>query len=244
MASACAMAVRRALLETKGDILVFLPGIREINQLKDLLIDWKDHHLHIIPLFGNLMLKEQARAFKPAPKGKRKIIIATAIAETSITIDGISVVIDAGFMRVPQFSVKTGMSRLQTIAVSKASADQRRGRAGRTASGTCYRLWSEYDQSLLKAFSTPQILSTDLTGMALELSAWYEREIPYYVYRHVVRPGISGWAQVHQGHVAEVQDVTYKLHYDFFYIKNFTPWLDILIVARTIHTILTGFGAR
>ncbi len=79
---------------------------------------------------------------------------------------------------------------------------------------------------------------------ALELSAWYEREIPYYVYRHIVRPGISGWAQVHQGHVAEVSEVTGKLHYDFFYIKNFSPWMDMLIVARTIHTILTGFGAR
>ena len=79
---------------------------------------------------------------------------------------------------------------------------------------------------------------------ALELSAWYEREIPYYVYRHIVRPGISGWAQVHQGHVAQVKDVTYKLHYDFFYIKNFSPWMDMLIVARTIHTVLTRFGAR
>ncbi|MCF6247693.1 MAG: ATP-dependent helicase HrpB [Desulfobacula sp.] len=170
--SACAMAVRRALLETKGDLLVFLPGIREIMRLKDLLMDWKESSLQIIPLYGNLLLTEQAQAFKPAQKGKRKIIIATAIAETSITIDGIGVVIDAGLMRTLKFSLTTGMSRLQTILVSKASADQRRGRAGRTASGTCYRLWSEYDQSLLKPFSTPQILSTDLTGMALELAAW------------------------------------------------------------------------
>ncbi|MBU1340406.1 MAG: ATP-dependent helicase HrpB [Proteobacteria bacterium] len=170
--TACVSAIRRALLETNGDMLVFLPGVREIKSVSLMLEENLDSEIHVIPLYGNLSQKEQALAFHPPEPGERKIILATAIAETSITIEGIRVVIDSGLMRVPRFSFSTGMSLLATIPVSKAAADQRRGRAGRTAPGRCYRLWSLYDQKLLKPFTTPEILSVDLTGVALELAAW------------------------------------------------------------------------
>ena len=168
----CASVIRRALSETHGDILVFLPGVREIKRLMSILEETLDPGHPVFPLYGNLSQKEQVRVFCPALPGERKIVLATAIAETSITIEGIRVVIDSGLMRVPEFSPQTGMSRLVTVPVSKAAADQRRGRAGRTASGRCYRLWSLYDQGLLKAFTRPEILSVELTGFALELAVW------------------------------------------------------------------------
>jgi len=148
----CSNAVKKALLDTLGDILVFLPGAGEIKRLERILNEKLHSQIDVIPLFGSLSAKDQSAAFKPSSSGKRKVVLATAIAETSITIEGIRVVIDSGRMRVPRFSPKTGMSRLETISVSKASADQRRGRAGRTQKGTCYRLWSEYDHTLLKPF--------------------------------------------------------------------------------------------
>ena len=170
--TACAGAIREALSGTTGDILVFLPGVGEIMRLKSLLDTQQDDRIQVVPLFGNLPAKEQNKVFAKALKGKRKVIVATAIAETSITIDGIRTVVDSGLMRTVRFSPQTGMNRLVTLPVSKASADQRRGRAGRTAPGTCYRLWSEYDHSLLNAFSVPEILSSDLAGVMLELAAW------------------------------------------------------------------------
>ncbi|MCK5837730.1 MAG: ATP-dependent helicase HrpB, partial [Desulfobacula sp.] len=169
---ACASVIRRALLETSGDILVFLPGVKEIKTLYSILEKNPDPFIHVFPLYGNLSQKDQARAFRPSNRSERKIVIATSIAETSITIEGVSVVIDAGLMRVPRFSPQTGMSRLETLRVSKASADQRRGRSGRTNPGKCYRLWSEYDHQSLKAYTKPEILSIDLTGVALELAVW------------------------------------------------------------------------
>ncbi|MCP3876634.1 MAG: ATP-dependent helicase HrpB [Desulfobacteraceae bacterium] len=167
-----AAAVHQAVLETHGDILVFLPGVGEIKRLASILDKNQNKAVVIIPLYGQLSQKDQANAFKPLKKGMRKIVLSTSIAETSITIPGIRVVIDSGQMRVPKFSPQTGMSRLETMAVSKASADQRRGRAGRTASGVCYRVWSEYTHGLLKSYTRPEILSVDLTGLALELAAW------------------------------------------------------------------------
>ncbi|MFH2092183.1 MAG: ATP-dependent helicase HrpB [Pseudomonadota bacterium] len=169
---ACARAIKNALNVTTKDILVFLPGAGEIQRLKQQLDDIDDPAVEIFVLYGNLPLAEQARIFKPLKKGHRKIVLATAIAETSITIDGIGVVIDSGAMRVPLFSAQTGMSRLETMTVSKAAADQRRGRAGRTAPGICYRLWSEYEHQLLKPFTLPEIVNVDLAGLALELAAW------------------------------------------------------------------------
>ena len=170
--TACAWAIKRALSETSKDLLVFLPGVREIKRLDSILEKNLDSAVHVFPLYGNLSQNIQAMAFHPSSHGERKIVLATSIAETSITIEGVGVVIDSGLMRVPRFSVQTGMSRLETLRVSKASADQRRGRAGRTGPGKCYRLWSEYDHGLLKAYTKPEILSVDLTGVALELAVW------------------------------------------------------------------------
>ncbi len=170
--TACALAIKRTISKNPGDILVFLPGVGEIKRVKSLLEETLDSENHIFQLYGNLSQEEQTMVFWPLPSGKRKIVLATSIAETSITIEGIRIVIDSGLMRVPEFSPRTGMSRLATVPVSKASADQRRGRAGRTAPGKCYRLWSEHDHQSLKAFTKPEILSVDLTGFALELAAW------------------------------------------------------------------------
>jgi ATP-dependent helicase HrpB len=170
--TACETVIRQAMRETRGDILVFLPGVGEIKTVFSRLKEAPEPGFLILPLYGDLSAGDQARVFDPLNPEERKIVLSTSIAETSVTIDGITVVVDSGLMRVPRFSAGTGMSRLETIPVSRASADQRRGRAGRTAPGTCYRLWSEYDHSLLKPFTRPEILSVDLAALALELAAW------------------------------------------------------------------------
>ncbi len=163
--------IRTVLKQTDKDVLVFLPGVGEIRRVLASL-DGLDDAIQVLPLYGNLTTKEQARVFAPSKSGYQKIVLTTSIAETSITIDGIGVVIDSGLMRLPRFCAQTGMSRLETLRVSKASADQRRGRAGRTAEGICYRLWSEYDHQLLAPFTQPEILNVDLAGLVLELAAW------------------------------------------------------------------------
>ncbi len=170
--TACAMAIKRSLSEASGDVLVFLPGVKEIKRLYSILKKNLDSKIHVSPLYGNLPVKDQAKVFQPSKPGERKIVLATSIAETSITIRGIGIVIDAGLMRIAKFSGQTGMDSLITIPVSKASADQRRGRAGRTAKGVCYRLWSQYEHQLLKPFTGPEILSADLSPVVLELAAW------------------------------------------------------------------------
>lgn len=157
----------------EGDILVFLPGVREIKKVESLLLKTiKTETVSIIPLFGRLSKKEQDRAIFPSSKGFRKIVLATSIAETSITIDGVSIVIDSGLMRVPRYFSGTGMSRLETVRVSNASAEQRRGRAGRTKPGVCYRLWDKSIEAVLKDYNAPEIMNTDLTGFVLELALW------------------------------------------------------------------------
>jgi ATP-dependent helicase HrpB len=190
--SACLFAVEKALAEESGDILVFLPGAREIRNLaRDLghrmalepsplgsssldppPLDPLGPALSILPLYGNLSKEDQARAIAPSLPGRRKIVLATAIAETSLTIEGVRVVVDTGLMRVPRFSPGTGMGQLDTILVSRASADQRRGRAGRTAPGVCYRIWSHHQNLGLIPFNRPEILSADLTSLVLELAQW------------------------------------------------------------------------
>ena len=137
--AAAASAVRRAVVEERGDILVFLPGAREIRRVAELLAEVE---AEVIPLHGNLPPHLQDRALQPSPTGARRVVLATSIAETSLTIEGVRVVIDAGLARVPRYSPRTGMTRLATVRVSRASADQRRGRAGRLQPGVCYRLWS------------------------------------------------------------------------------------------------------
>ncbi len=174
---ACLAAIEKALARESGDILVFLPGVAQIRDMETVLTEnlcfcGSGKDLSILPLYGNLTRKQQAAAIAPSLPGQRKIVLATSIAETSLTIKGVRVVVDTGLMRVPRFSPSTGMSRLETIPVSRASADQRRGRAGRTASGVCYRIWSEHFNKGLIAFNRPEILSADLIGVVLELAQW------------------------------------------------------------------------
>ncbi|KXG85578.1 ATP-dependent helicase HrpB [Agrobacterium bohemicum] len=169
-------SVARAIIEVhgneKGSILAFLPGQGEITRTVERLDGRFGPDTHVIPLYGNLSQKEQDAAIKPTEPGKRKIVLATSIAETSITIDGVSVVIDSGLQRLPVFEPSTGMTRLETVKVSRASADQRAGRAGRTEPGIAIRLWHTGQTAALAAFTPPQILASDLSALALDLAHW------------------------------------------------------------------------
>ena len=168
---AVASAVRRALDEETGSALIFLPGVGEIRRVEERL-QGLGRDIDIAPLYGDLSPSDQDRAISPAPSGRRKVVLATSIAETSLTIEGVRVVIDCGLMRVPTFSPRSGMTRLETVRVSQASADQRRGRAGRLEPGICYRLWTEEAQRGLAPFTPPEILDADLAPLALELGVW------------------------------------------------------------------------
>jgi len=170
-------AVSRALREHSGDVLVFLPGVAEIRRVEALLQEQLDgEHVRIAPLYGNMSQEQQDQAIAPSPPGTRKIVLATSIAESSLTVAGIGIVIDGGLMRVPRYSPRTGMSHLETIRVSRASADQRRGRAGRLGPGVCYRLWTEQEDRHLAVRSQPEIMDADLTPLALELAVWGVRD--------------------------------------------------------------------
>ncbi|HET7425673.1 MAG TPA: ATP-dependent helicase HrpB [Gemmatimonadales bacterium] len=161
-------AVRRALAEEAGDVLAFLPGAAEIRRTAALLTDVS---AEVIPLHGSLGRAAQDRALRPAARAGRKVVLATSIAETSLTIDGIRVVIDGGWSRVPRYSPRSGMTRLATVRVSHASADQRRGRAGRQGPGVCFRLWSKAEDASHLPRASPEILEADLAPLALELAA-------------------------------------------------------------------------
>ena len=166
-------AVMRALRSDSGSLLVFLPGQAEIRRTETLLTDRvSDPSVDIVALYGALEAQVQDRAIAPAPPGRRKVVLATSIAETSLTIEGVRVVVDSGLARVPRFEPGTGLSRLETVRVSRAAADQRRGRAGRTEPGVCYRLWSEPETASLEPYARPEILSADLSGFALDLAQW------------------------------------------------------------------------
>ena len=164
-------AVRTAAAESEGDLLVFLPGAGEIRRAAEHLESGMPPSFSVAQLHGSLPPAEQDRALEPARPGERKVVLATSIAQTSLTIEGIRAVIDAGLSRVPRFSPRSGMTRLETVRVSRASADQRAGRAGRVAPGVCYRLWGEGEQASLLAHDTPEILETDLAPVALSLAA-------------------------------------------------------------------------
>ncbi|MBV8393517.1 MAG: ATP-dependent helicase HrpB, partial [Alphaproteobacteria bacterium] len=168
---AVAAAVRRALGETDGDILVFLPGAAEIRRVQRRLDDLPAE-VRVAPLYGELPQGEQDAAILPDQSGRRRVVLATSIAETSLTIEGVSVVIDSGLMRLPRFEPRTGMSGLETVRVSQAASDQRRGRAGRLGPGRCYRLWPEAEQRALLAFTPPEMRAADLAPLALELACW------------------------------------------------------------------------
>ena len=164
-------AVTTAVREESGDILVFLPGAGEIHRVAAALGDRELDRAVVVPLYGAMSFDAQDRAIRPDPDGRRKIVLATSIAETSLTIDGIRVVVDSGLARVPRFSPRTGMSRLETVRVSRGSADQRRGRAGRLGPGVCIRLWPEHENSHLLANAPPEITNADLAPLALDLAA-------------------------------------------------------------------------
>ncbi|MBP2485207.1 ATP-dependent helicase HrpB [Rhizobium leguminosarum] len=169
-------AVTRAILDAHaneaGSILAFLPGQAEITRTVERLQGRFRAETLIAPLYGNLSQKEQDAAIRPASQGTRKIVLATSIAETSITIDGVRIVIDSGLQRLPVFEASTGITRLETVRVSRASADQRAGRAGRTEPGIAVRLWHQGQTAALPAFTPPQILSSDLSGLVLDLAHW------------------------------------------------------------------------
>ena len=177
LAGFIAPLVTRALREEPGDVLVFLPGAREIRRVQTRLAQAPAAAgVALLPLYGELSAAEQDAALAPAARGARKVVLATNIAETSLTIPGVRVVVDAGLMRRARFDPVTGMSRLETQRISRASAQQRQGRAGRTQPGVCYRAWSEGAQAALTAFTPPEISEADLAPLALELASWGVRD--------------------------------------------------------------------
>ena len=162
--------VRRALQEQPGDVLAFLPGAGEVDQVVRRI--GQSSGLDVLPLHGRLPAAEQDRALRPSPDGRRRVVVSTAVAESSLTVPGVRTVVDAGLVRRPQIDRRRGLSGLVTVRVSKAAADQRAGRAGREAPGAVYRCWSESDHAHLDAYPAPEMATADLTGLALEIAAW------------------------------------------------------------------------
>ncbi len=166
-----ARAITKALKENDGDILAFLPGEGEIKKCEELLRkQLKGIAIH--PLYGQLPFHKQNAAILPDRNGKRKVVLATSIAETSLTIEGIKIVVDCGFGRTSRFDPNSGLSRLETVMISKDAADQRAGRAGRLSAGTCYRLWTNATQTQLQEHRIPEILETDLASLVLDMAQW------------------------------------------------------------------------
>jgi ATP-dependent helicase HrpB len=189
--------VGTALKETAGDILVFLPGAGEIRSCEDALrasLTGREDRISLHPLYGDLPCEEQERAIMPSQK--RRIVLATNIAETSLTIEGVSVVIDSGLTRRLQYDPSSGMNRLVTLNISKASAEQRKGRAGRTGPGVCYRLYSRHAFQSLVPFASPEILISDLSSLVLELAVWGIKE-PSGL-RWLDAPPLSAWESAAQ----------------------------------------------
>jgi len=189
-------AIRRALRDNEGDILVFLPGAGEIRRVERALLDAvPGDRVQVRPLYGDLDREVQDLAIRPAPAGYRKVVLATNIAETSLTIEGIRVVIDGGLERRARFDPRSGMSRLTTVRISQASAEQRRGRAGRLAPGICYRLWTEAEHRTLTPHTPPEIASADLAPLALELAGWGARDANTLAWLTVPPPGALAQAR-------------------------------------------------
>ncbi len=164
--------ITRAMRAEPGSVLAFLPGVAEIRRTQNQLEGRTDATTDVVTLYGAMAGDEQDRAISPAPSGRRKIVLATALAETSITIEGVRIVVDSGLSRVPRYEPDVGVTRLETVRVSRAAADQRRGRAGRTEPGVCYRLWDEPQTASLEPYAKPEILAADLSSFALDLAAW------------------------------------------------------------------------
>jgi len=166
-------AIATALRADNGSVLAFLPGAAEIRRTQTFLSERvSDPNTEIVPLFGALDAAVQDRAISPPPRGQRKVVLATSIAETSLTIEGVRIVVDSGMARVPRYEPDIGLTRLETIRASRAAVDQRRGRAGRTEPGVCYRLWDEPQTASLDAYTRPEILSADLSSLVLDLAHW------------------------------------------------------------------------
>ncbi|WP_291851417.1 ATP-dependent helicase HrpB [Bradyrhizobium sp.] len=170
-------AIASALRADPGSVLAFLPGAAEIRRTQNFLAERvHDPGVEIVPLYGALDAAVQDRAIAPAPKGSRKVVLATSIAETSLTIEGVRIVVDSGMARVPRYEPDIGLTRLETVRASRAAVDQRRGRAGRTEPGVCYRLWDEPQTASLAAYTRPEILSADLSSLVLDLAQWGVRD--------------------------------------------------------------------
>lgn len=168
-----AESIAQALRAETGSVLAFLPGAAEIRRTETMLRERvQDPGVEIVPLFGALDAAVQDRAIQPAPKGRRKVVLATSIAETSLTIEGVRIVVDCGLSRVPRYEPDLGLTRLETVRASRAAVDQRRGRAGRIEPGVCYRLWDEPQTASLPAYTQPEILSADLSSLLLDLAQW------------------------------------------------------------------------
>ncbi|WP_299171178.1 ATP-dependent helicase HrpB [uncultured Brevundimonas sp.] len=175
---AMARACLAALGEETGSVLAFLPGQGEIHRVARLVNErLRLANVDVVPLYGGLDRAEQDRAIEPAAPGRRKLVLATSVAETSLTIDGVRVVLDGGLSRVPRFEPSSGLTRLATVRVSRSSAEQRLGRAGRTEPGVCYRLWDEEQTRGLVPHQKPEIQEADLTGLALDLARWGARSV-------------------------------------------------------------------
>ncbi|MGH9011933.1 MAG: ATP-dependent helicase HrpB, partial [Acidimicrobiia bacterium] len=168
-------AVLRALREESGDLLVFLPGAGDIRRVETALTDpgsGLPEGVDVRPLYGALPIADQDAALAPSPPGRRRVVLSTDIAETSLTVDGVRVVVDGGWHRTPRYDARSGLTRLETVGITKASADQRAGRAGRTEPGVAYRLWSKLEHAARRPFPDPEIATADLAGLALELAVW------------------------------------------------------------------------
>ena len=172
---AASAAVFRALREESGDLLVFLPGAGDIRRVEAALTDpgsGLPEGVDVRPLYGALPIADQDAALAPSPPGRRRVVLSTDIAETSLTVDGVRVIVDGGWHRTPRYDPRSGLTRLETVGITKASADQRAGRAGRTEPGVAYRLWSKLEHAARRPFPTPEIATADLAGLALELAVW------------------------------------------------------------------------
>ncbi|MDQ3898562.1 MAG: ATP-dependent helicase HrpB, partial [Actinomycetota bacterium] len=168
--AATTAAVQRAVREEPGDVLVFLPGAADIRRVESALTLPPD--VDVRPLFGALPVGDQDAALAPSPAGRRRVVLATDIAETSLTVEGVRVVVDSGEARSPRFDARSGLTKLRTGPISRASAEQRAGRAGRTEPGVAYRLWSKLEHAARRAHPDPEIATVDLAGLALELAVW------------------------------------------------------------------------
>jgi ATP-dependent helicase HrpB len=203
-----ARVIRKALQEQTGDVLVFLPGAGEIQHVQQLLE--AENISGIVPLYGDLPFKKQQEAILPHPQGLRKIVLATSLAETSLTIEGITTVIDSGYARVPRFDPRSGLTRLETVRVTRDAADQRAGRAARLGPGVCYRLWPEATHHTLQPNRQPEILEADLASLVLELANWGVNDLNELTWITPPSPGAINQARelLHDLEALEENEIT------------------------------------